>query len=490
MEFIPLFFRDKLTLINPRGTIGLLTLWSKVDYVLERCRQAGVDLNPETSPIAACGTLYGNGLRELLRNLLYNPQIQTLVICGRNRSNSKEELQAFFTHGLEESSSPLLSFAPGPDGQPVATCRIRGTGRLIDNLVRPEHFQRPPALVDLGEPQEEECLKKLAAFFSQTISNPDPASLPPRLAIPLPQPQISHFPSNPRGQVIIRRRPLEAWQELLFILTRFGQPVTLAKGERLELQNVKVVVEEPVFEAEAELQAFHFDPAHLRRYQADILRGERGPDETYSYGHRLRAYFGQDNLAACRRRLLADPEDRKAYVTLWDNRRDLEVPRGQPCFVSLFCRRFGERLTLTATFRTHNALDAWLPNFYGLMAIRDYLARETGMTGGAITVVSHSLTLDRRELDRALQFVQRRPFTLQEDPCGYFRISLDGPEILVEHRYGDVTLKEYRGSKAVQLQHQLARDLALSDLNHALYLGRQLARAEECLRRGLPFEQE
>jgi len=42
----------------------------------------------------------------------------------------------------------------------------------------------------------------------------------------------------------------------------------------------------------------------------------------------------------------------------------------------------------------------------------------------------------------------------------------------------------------VQLQHQLARDLALSDLNHALYLGRQLERAEECLRTGREFEQE
>ena len=81
-------------------------------------------------------------------------------------------------------------------------------------------------------------------------------------------------------------------------------------------------------------------------------------------------------------------------------------------------------------------------------------------------------------------------FAIREDPCGYFRLSLDEGEILVEHRHGDVTLKEYRGKKAVQLQHQLARDLALSDLNHAMYLGRQLARAEECLRTGREFEQE
>ncbi len=185
MEFIPLYFKDKLHLLNPRGTIGLLTLWSKVDYVLERFRQAGVDLDPATSPLAACGTLYGNGLRELLRNLLYNPQIRTLVICGRNRSRSLEELEAFFKLGLEDSPSPLLSFAPGPDGQPVATCRIRGTSRIIDNLVRPELFQAPPRLVKLGEPQAGDCLPKIREFFAAL----PPASgepLPPRRAIPLP----------------------------------------------------------------------------------------------------------------------------------------------------------------------------------------------------------------------------------------------------------------------------------------------------------------
>ena len=78
LKFEPLYFADRLTIINPRGTIGVVTLWSKVDYVIERFRQAGVDLDPATSPIAVFGTLYGNGLREMLRNLLYNPQIQTL----------------------------------------------------------------------------------------------------------------------------------------------------------------------------------------------------------------------------------------------------------------------------------------------------------------------------------------------------------------------------------------------------------------------------
>ena len=69
-------------------------------------------------------------------------------------------------------------------------------------------------------------------------------------------------------------------------------------------------------------------------------------------------------------------------------------------------------------------------------------------------------------------------------------ISLDGKEILVEHRFEDVTLKEYRGRTAVSLQHQIARDVAVSDINHAIYLGRQLAKAEMALKDGREFVQD
>ena len=63
-------------------------------------------------------------------------------------------------------------------------------------------------------------------------------------------------------------------------------------------------------------------------------------------------------LAACADRLKKDPEDRKSYVALWDTARDLTVKEGRPCLVSLFFRKFEGKLTLSATFRTHNAMDA------------------------------------------------------------------------------------------------------------------------------------
>ena len=122
---------------------------------------------------------------------------------------------------------------------------------------------------------------------------------------------------------------------------------------------------------------------------------------------------------------------------------------GRPCLVSLYFRKFEGKLTLSATFRTHNAMDAYPMNLYGLMAIQAWVAKRAGLTPGAIVVISHSLGLDPRELDRALMIIGQRPFKVRLDPMGYFRITLDGKEILVEHRFEDVTLKEYRGKTAV-----------------------------------------
>lgn len=488
MEFKPLYFADRLKIINPRGTIGVVTLWSKVEYVVERFREAGVDLDPATSPIAVFGNLYGNGLREMLRNLLYNPQIRELWIIGNDRSGSSTELDNFFYPGLEPIHYSLVRYRIPGGMDSVSTCRIRGTNRIIDDLVRPDQFKKALKIIWMGDPAKKDTISYLYDYY--ICWQPETHIDRPRLEIPLPEVEVQYFPSNPRGHVVVRDTILEAWKEVLYLLTRFGRRVTLKKGDRLELQHVKVVVEKPRFESEKELQAVHLDPQKLRSYQEDILKGEMRPDETYNYGHRLRSYFDLDTLAACVERLKKDREDRKSYVSLWDSRLDLTVKEGRPCLVSLFFRKFEGKLTLSAAFRTHNAMDAWPLNVYGLMAIQNWVAQRAGLPPGAITVISHSLGLDPRELDRALMVIGKRPFKVRLDPMGYFRITLDGKEILVEHRFEDVTLKEYRGKKAERLQHEIARDVALSDLNHAMYLGRQLAKAEMALKEGREFVQD
>jgi thymidylate synthase len=507
MEFLPLYFGDRLLTVNPRGVIGVVTLWSKPEYVLERFREAGVDLNQATSPIAVFGTLYGNGLREMLRNLLYNPQIQVLLICGHDRSGSADELRSFFELGLIQLESSLVKYEDSEGHREIVPSSIIGTKRVMDDMVQREHFIIPPLLNYLGDPKEEETIYSIKNFFNEWTP-PQVDSNLSRLNIPLPKVKVECFPSNLLTHQVVQKSAIDAWQDLLYLIIRFGNRVALKKGDRLELLNVKVVVKKPEFEYK-KIKKLDIDSKKLRIYQRDILKVNKKidkeifaiqkslvptiqlrPDESYNYGHRLRAYFQVDGLAECVNRLKGDLEDRKSYFTLWDNQRDLKTKSGQPCFVSLFFRKSENRLTMTSTFRTHNALDGWLLNFYGLMAIQELVADKIGLPVGAITVISHSISIDPRELDRALTVVGKRRWKMRLDPMGYFRVTLDGDEILVEHRAEDVTLKEYRGRTAMAVQHQIARDTALSDINHAMYLGRQLAKAEMALKEGRGFVQD
>jgi thymidylate synthase len=289
----------------------------------------------------------------------------------------------------------------------------------------------------------------------------------------------------------VQDTPLEAWRELVFRLVRFGHLVQLRKGERQELQNVRIVVRRPGLDDAESLGKYNFSLGELIQYQRGMLLGTLPDDQSYTYGNRIREYFGFDALVKFAARLRKNPQDRDCYLALWDSRHDIDADDA-PCLVSLFFRVFDEALTLTATYRTHNALDAWLKNVYGLMKAQEVVAEEAGLPVGPLTVISHSISVDPSKYDFARRVASSRGFSLDIDPNGQIMIALDEEtgEIVACHLSDDgFLLHEYRSKKAERIQHEIARDRAISDVNHALYVGRQLARAEMCLKTGEKFEE-
>jgi thymidylate synthase len=489
MDFQPLFYADRLHVVNPAGDVGVCTLWSQVEQARKVLDQLEIDLSPETSRVAVIANLYGNGLPHMLRNLLWNPQLRHLVILGQDLSGSREELVNFFKSGLEE-----VEYLGS------AAHQIVGTMRIIDGEVTPAHFANDMQIVAFGKISEADTHSGLTAYF-RDLPPQQECSLE-RVNIAIPEATVQRFPSEPRNHNILRASPLDAWEELIFRLVRFGYRNKLKKGERIELQNVKVVIQNPVEEPEEFLETFGFSAHHFEKYQQDILQAEKAPDISYTYGNRLRGYFRHegevvDSLAVVIKRLQDDPETRHAYVTLWDNHRDLPVGHSCPCLSTLFFRLFEGRLTLTATFRSHNAMDAWLENVYGLISIQRYVAEHVGMTPGPITVISHSISIDANSLDKAKKVAESKKTDdvvdratgkrdLRHDAHGYFTVTTDpeSQELIVQHSFNGMVINEYRGKTSEAVERQLARDDALSEISHALYLGRELTRQEMAMKAG------
>ncbi len=127
------------------------------------------------------------------------------------------------------------------------------------------------------------------------------------------------------------------------------------------------------------------------------------------------------------------------------------------------------------------------------MALREYVAERVGASKGSITVISHSISLDPMYLEKMIPIQERAAKTpgFRYDPQGYFRITLDEEKIVVHHYSPDgFLLGAYQGRKPLTIQQKLYRDNVISDIGHAMYVGRQLQKAWQCLQDGTPYVQE
>ncbi|HEV3047231.1 MAG TPA: thymidylate synthase [Solirubrobacteraceae bacterium] len=519
--FQALYHADLLELVNPTGDVGLITLWSPRRSVRRRLEAISPRiLDPRASRVAVVSNLYGDGMYAMFCNLLFNPQIRHLVALGEDLGLSTgAEIEAFLARGTEEAQ--LL-------GMPVR--RIRGTARMLPAA---SEFDEPRLRAQVGFHR----LGKLSspALADQLVSLLEELPRAPaaprrgRLRVELPDPapaERAGRPSQVGTHQVARRTPLACWEELVVRAVRFGAPVALRKGARLELLDARAVIAEPRRDPERALAGYGFALAELAGYESDVLEAELPQDIDYTYGNRLRGHFVRagaplDTLDAAIAALRADPESRRAFISLWDNAADLpgapapdtggpapddaaadvEEERSAPCLVSLFFRRSAGRLALSATYRSHNLLTAWLKNVYGLMAIQRHIAQAAGMQPGPLTVLSHSLCIDpgspRYELARALA----RDWTLdrerdhdtgkrdlREDPRGYFTVTADRGRgvIVAEHRFQGVVLERYEDASARRLAGRIAGQQAVGLVSHALWLGQELARAEARLHAGEP----
>lgn len=497
LGFEPLYHGDRLRVLNPRGDVAFTPFWSPIDQALEKLAQVDRKLVGPEGRLSVVGQLYGDGMFAMLCNLLNNPQIRHLISAGQDLSECASQLEAFLAHGTEPVSILGKSMR-----------RIIGTTRYFPDL---DVFDEAALRSQLSYKHFGKLSHRgLIADIGRYLADCPPAGpTGPRIAIEIPEPKASDFeyrPSDTLNHQVARRRPLECWRELVVRVMRFGRPVNLGRKLRIELLNTKVIIAEPAEDSAEDLDSVGFDLQRFREYQKRILEPALPEGITYTYGHRLRSYYeGRstkiDTLAEAIRRLRANPESRHAYISIWDTQSDLpgdsDSDASSPCLATIFFRKIGDQLSLTATYRSHNLLTAWLENVYGLMAIQRHVADGVGLQPGPITVISHSLGADPastrfsvgqsvlaawdRDDDRD---PQTKKHVLRNDPNGHFALSIDEQRgsIIAEHIYEGILIARYEGKHAEEIEAQISADMAVSLVSHAMWLGRELARKEAELR--------
>jgi thymidylate synthase len=447
---------------------------------------------------AAIGQLYSptRGISFLIRNLLANPYARFLVVLNATREDRNaggcECLLDFFRHGCDRAESDT--------GKPHWRIRSPITG-YID-------FEIPEtALERLRQSITYQESRTIADAIAQVKSYASQAPLPPwGEAITFPQSELAPtvLPGPRYGHRIEGRTIAETWVKIIHRIKTTGtiRP-TGYDGKWQELIDlVAVVTDEPEDFYFPEPNYLPIDRSFLEEYVSQVLDDAPYREGVkYTYGQRLRSWFGRDQVEQVIAKLIGEIDAASAVMSLWDVRDHDQG--GSPCLNHLWLRVVDNELSLTATLRSNDMFAAWVANAMGLRAlqrhIRDEIARRSdyNLSMGPLITISQSAHIyddtwesaDTLIANQYARLCQQRDYS---DPSGNFVIEVRGNQIVAEHTTpgtGEV-VNCYSGKTATQLYRQIAAACPALQTEHALYLGTELQKAEMALLTQQNYEQD
>jgi thymidylate synthase len=495
-------------LIVGTGCIAICTGWTPAKSVAAK-------LDP--SDYAVIGNLYSasRGINFLVRNLLANPHVRDLVVMDSTQedknSGSVQCLKDFFENGVYKGKNDV-----GKE------CWV------IDSLVK--------GYIDIDIPLE--VLNQLRSSVTLRDSLTTYAILMLRLSVygankPWAEPMV--FPYNePTSEVkpgplyghrIEGKTIAETWIKILQRIKTTGtiRP-TGYDGKWQELIDLMAIVtDEPEDFYFPEPNYLPLDKKYLKNYIPQILDDANYREGVkYTYGQRLRSWFGQDQIKAVITKLIKEIDSASAVMSLWDsgsgNYQILAehdswrghdhntIARGErkggdsdhnhggsPCLNHTWVRVVDNELSLTATFRSNDMFSAWPANAMGLRAlqrhIRDEIASESeyDLTMGPLITISQSAHIYddcwetvEQLLANQYQSIISQEFRGYSDPAGNFLVETDGNNITVSQLTpsGEFVGK-WEGKNPLKLIRQIIADCPSIQSFHIGYLAREIERASQ-----------
>lgn len=467
----PLYFRDNLTLGERDHPIAVCCLWMKQTRLADA-------LAP--SSYSVLGNLYSkDGINYLLRNVLARPTIRAIVLCGPDLTHSGASLVKLVQDGIEEDHRVV-----GDDAQIEKEIPRQAIDAFRANVQIVNLIGVNDSGTIQGKLRELEGTLARSAFAEPCV-------------FPRTTPAADEFPAEETGFIVRGDKIVEVWVHLLAAVLAFGRrDLTAYTVQQRELLDVVATIH-----AEDPNDLYLPDWTPLTREQLDayypqLLTAARPENIAYTYGERLFDFNGRDQIAAMVDELRATRYSRRAVAALWDPARD---PRSAdpPCLNLLQARARDGKLYLTAYFRSHDIFRAWLLNAFGLRKLQAEMARQIGHSCmlGDLVLISQSAHIyaDSWESARAITRDRAREFLknprLVRDPRGSFTIRVEGFQIHVDHYSPEGNLlATFTGTNARALQRDLM--FYISRVDHAIYLGMELAKAELALKNGWTYTQD
>lgn len=454
----PMFYGNEVIIGNSDSHIAVGTLWSPVDHFYQK------HLDGLMNRIAIIGNIRSvNGIGIVIRNCIANPNIRKLVISGTE---------------LGKALSTIKRLSPTD---------VSLAKKII---LRPQHLARFLEQVEIVYLNPEE----IARFVNDSYNAPPKTNIKPfkPWLTSLPEPKTEVFPTAKSGHLIRAVTIKEGYGALLREIRRFGHILNEdSEGHiRQELWELSVVIKDQDPLAFDSAPHPEYDPSHIKKYCEDFWSGTLPEGLAYRYGHIIRSVFG-DQVEAVIRAFKDKAETFRTVISLWDPHviGGSITANDPPCLTLIHPRIIGEYLHQGAYIRTNDMFGGWPLNVMALRYFQYQLLervridlKRPELKLGELEVTSgsaHVYKRDFREIDRFLS--ESKPPKFSPDPKGNFEIKVESGEIVVRHFSpdGERLLQVFRGKDAEKLSKEIKP--FISDIGNALYVGREMKKAEQSL---------
>ncbi|MBI2411102.1 MAG: hypothetical protein HYV32_04395 [Candidatus Kerfeldbacteria bacterium] len=464
----PLYFAENLILGSEKSSVGVATLWTPKEAVANR-------LNPETFKVV--GQLYSNdGINPLLRNVLANPTIRTIIVCGQDKIGSADSLVNLINNGINEK------------GEVIGKEESKVEKEIPRDAV--ELFRKNVQIVDVRGTWKPKELQPIIDKYKQ-----DPIPWAESQVFPEPEISTDWYPSEGSSYTYRGKTVADVWPKVLHGILRFGETKKSnhTNTTQKELLNIVTVVTDEDPDNIIWADYFDFTREHLQGYLPQVMTPDPIPSISYTYGMRLRNHNGVNQVHTIIEKLKKTAWDRQAVAVTWNVEQDNESPH-PPCLDIVQALIKYDKVYLTVYFRSNDMFRAWPENAFALRAMQKEIADAIGFPMGSLTVVSNSAHIYEENINKAKDIVEMwyPKLPCEQDPRGNYVIKvIAGKEIQVTHMSpSGRKIDVITGTTAMGIFNELARNEAVSVYIHAMDLGAELQKAEIALTLGIEYTQD
>ncbi len=469
----PIHFGDRVQKGNLDRNVVVITLWTPMKIVESLLK---------SDSYAVLSQLYSKdtGLNALVRGCLSNTAIRYVVVTGQDLSGSGQALLNLKNSGVDEQNNIIGS-----------------TNAAVDKEIPKqaiELFRKNVDVIDARQtpfPQ----LQKLIDSLPKKDGYGEP-QLFPEAKVEIPETQ----PSEHVGFKIRAKKIGEAWLQALQTILKFGMIKESQRGEKQkEIMELMITVTDEDPENISWKEYFNFTKDDLEAYYPQVL-SPQALDVKYTYGSRLMDYCGVNQVQCIIDELKKAPYSRRAVAVLWDVAQDTKS-EDPPCFNLLQALIQNNKLFLITYIRSNDMYDAWPRNAFALRALQKKIATAVGYELGHLITLSGSAHIYERSFKQVDELMKDYPVMenvefdlpgkLMQDPRGNITISINAAEIKLAHLTPDgKRIDEYTAKNAKDAMYWLTWQQKILDVYHALYLGRELEKAELAVQLGIHYMQD